>query len=74
MTTNSSPKFHLRFKRNFDMRRLTWSRHDSTIAPFCSICFAHMTDDDVHLMMWNDAGDCVQFCDKCAEKYFEAVK
>jgi len=49
-------------------RRLAWSRPDSAIAPFCSVCQAHIAEDDVPLMMWDGAGACVQFCDECAQE------
>jgi hypothetical protein len=64
----------LRFKSGFDHRKLTWSRPDSRIVPFCSNCFRHIPDDDVPLMMWDDKGACVQFCDDCAGKCLEVVK
>jgi hypothetical protein len=64
----------LRFKRDYDSRKLTWSRPDSSIAPFCSNCSTHIPEDTVPLMMWNSKGACVQFCDECVEKCFEAVK
>ena len=47
-------------------QRLVWSKPDSSIAPFCSVCQQHIPDDEVPMMMWNDAGACVQFCDGCA--------
>lgn len=50
---------------------LTWSRPDSVIAPFCSVCFKHIPDDDVQMMMWDKQGACVQFCDDCVENIFE---
>jgi hypothetical protein len=51
-------------------RKLVWSAPDSKIAPFCSVCQAHIPDDDVPLMMWNDQGACVQFCDDCSATAF----
>ena len=61
----------IRFKRTFDSSKLTWSRPDSKIVPFCSNCFKHIPDDDVPLMMWNAEGGCVQFCDECVKKCIE---
>jgi hypothetical protein len=61
----------LRFKREFDLGRLTWSRPDSHIVPFCSVCFTHLPDDEAPLMMWNDDGACAQLCDKCVEDCLE---
>jgi hypothetical protein len=48
-------------------RRLAWSRPDSSIAPFCSVCQKHIPDDAVPLRMWNDEGWTVHFCDDCAQ-------
>jgi hypothetical protein len=64
----------LRFKPDFDVGKLTWSRPDSCIAPFCSNCFKHIPDDTVPLRMWKDNGATVHFCDECAETIFEVVK
>jgi hypothetical protein len=63
----------LRFKRDFNFERLTWSRPDSHIIPFCSICFRHMPEEKVPMMMWNDEGACVQLCDECIERWIESV-
>jgi hypothetical protein len=52
-------------------RRLVWSRPDSTIAPFCSVCQAHIPDDEGPLMMWDSEGACVQFCERCTGAAFE---
>lgn len=46
--------------------RLVWSRANSRITPFCSLCQRHIADDDVPLMIWNRAGDMAQLCDDCA--------
>ena len=46
--------------------RLVWSRPDSSIAPFCSLCQSHIPDDAVPLMFWDSDGACAQLCDKCA--------
>jgi len=62
------------FKPDFDYRKLTWSRPDSSIAPFCSVCFKHIPDDAVPWMMRDEKGACTQFCDDCAGKCLEVVK
>jgi hypothetical protein len=62
----------LRFKPGFNIKRLVWSRPDSKIAPFCSVCFRHVPSGDVPLMMWDSKGACVQFCEECTEKHLEA--
>ncbi len=51
-------------------KKLVWSRYDSRITPFCSVCQAHIPEDAGPLMMWNDRGDCVQFCEKCCDNAF----
>jgi hypothetical protein len=61
---------HLRLKPGI-AAKLTWSRPDSRIAPFCSHCFRHIPDDSIPLMVWDHKGACVQFCDDCVEKCFE---
>lgn len=61
----------LRFKPSFNLHRLIWSRPDSRIAPFCSICSQHIPDDAVPLKMWKADGSCVQLCDHCVELYLE---
>lgn len=60
----------LKFKPGI-AERLTWSRPDSHIIPFCSLCFQHIPEDSVPLMVWNREGACVQFCDDCVETNFE---
>jgi hypothetical protein len=47
------------------LTKLTWSRPDSRIAPFCSNCLRHIPEDTVPLMMWDSKGACVQLCDEC---------
>lgn len=54
--------------------KLVWSAPDSVIAPFCSLCQGHISNDDVPLKMWNRAGACVQLCDCCAGDAFEVVR
>jgi hypothetical protein len=48
--------------------RLDWSRPDSFIVPFCSLCQAHLPRDVVPLKMCNSEGACVQLCDDCSER------
>lgn len=51
--------------------KLVWSRPDSRITPFCSMCQAHISGDAVQMLMWSSEGACVQFCDACSETCFE---
>jgi hypothetical protein len=53
--------------------RLVWSQPDSRIAPFCSICQAHIPAEAAPLMMWDSEGACVQFCDACVNECFECT-
>jgi hypothetical protein len=50
--------------------RLVWSRPDSLIAPFCSLCQAHIPKDVFPLKMGNSEGACVQLCDDCGRRAF----
>ena len=55
--------------------RLVWSHADSVIAPFCSLCQAHIDDEALPpLMLWNEAGDCAQLCDPCGNDAFEVMR
>jgi hypothetical protein len=49
---------------------LVWSGPDSLIAPFCSLCQAHIPRDAAPLKMWNSEGACVQLCDDCSKRAF----
>jgi hypothetical protein len=72
-TDTTDLKMRFQFKTDFDYRKLTWSRPDSSIAPFCSVCCKHIPDDDVPLMIWDDKGSCVQFCDECTGQCLEVA-
>ncbi len=58
----------LAFHKDFDSRLLAWGRPDSPRRALCSVC--HGALPEVPLMLWNDDGACVQFCDGCIEKVF----
>jgi hypothetical protein len=71
---NYTGKDAVRFKLKDGIApRLVWSQPDSAIAPFCSACQAHIAADEVPLMMWNAAGACVQFCQRCAAQAVEVM-
>jgi hypothetical protein len=59
----------LKFRDGFDWRRVAWGRPDSPPRPFCGYCHAHISDDDVPLMLWKPDGSGVQLCDECVEKW-----
>jgi hypothetical protein len=67
-------KMRFQFKPDFDYRKITWSRPDSRIVPFCSVCFKHIPADDTPLMMWDDKGACIQLCYYCVGKCLEVVE
>lgn len=48
--------------------RLVWSRPDSTITPFCSLCRHFIPADEVPVTVWDDEGACVHFCDDCQDQ------
>jgi hypothetical protein len=57
-------------KPGFNWQRVAWGRPDSPQRALCSYCHGKIDDDDVPLMLWNDAGYCAQFCDACIEKWW----
>ena len=57
----------LKFKDGFDWRRLTWGHPDSVPTEICSYC--HGALPEVPLMLWNEQGACIQFCDGCVEQW-----
>lgn len=61
----------LRFRDGFDWRRVTWGRPDSIPTAICSYC--HGALPEVPLMLWNEQGACIQFCDACVEQWVEAT-
>jgi hypothetical protein len=54
--------------------RLVWSAPDSRIAPFCSLCQAHIPDDVIPLRMWSPEGWTVHFCERCEAEAVEVIK
>lgn len=57
----------LKFKDDFDWRRVTWGRPDSISTAICSYC--HGALPEVPLMLWNAQGACIQLCDACVEQW-----
>jgi len=62
----------LRFKRDFDIGRLSWGRPDSPVRALCSLCHGKL--DEIPLMMWDEKGYCIQLCEDCIDKAMELVK
>jgi hypothetical protein len=60
----------LKPRPDFDWNKLTWGRPDSPPSVLCSHCSAVIPTDAVPLMLWNDAGWAVRFCEKCMEKWW----
>ena len=59
----------MRFRDGFDWRRVTWGRPDSVPTAICSYC--HGALPKVPLMLWNEQGGAIQFCDACVEQWLE---
>jgi hypothetical protein len=59
VATSLKPKVAL------DWGKLTWGRPDSPPSVLCSYCSAVIPEDSVPLILWNDEGWSVRFCDKC---------
>lgn len=54
-------------KPGFDWSRLTWGRPDSPPSALCSYCSAVIPENSVPLIMTDDSGYTVRFCDACME-------
>jgi hypothetical protein len=57
----------LRFRDGFDWKRVAWGRPDSPVRDLCAYCHGKLPE--VPLMLWNDEGYCISFCDDCVEKW-----
>lgn len=57
----------LRFKPEFNWRRVAWGRPDSPQRPLCSYC--HGALPEVPLMLFREDGACVSFCDECLGRW-----
>jgi hypothetical protein len=55
-------------KRPIDWSTLTWGRPDSPPSVLCSYCSASIPEESVPLILSNDEGWTVRFCDKCMEE------
>jgi hypothetical protein len=60
----------MKLKFREDMPPLSWGRPDSPRRALCSVCHAALPE--VPLMMWDEEGACVQFCDDCVERWITA--
>lgn len=60
----------LKPKEGFDWAKLTWGRPDSVPTVLCSYCSASIPEDDVPLILSNEDGWTVRFCDACMEKWW----
>ena len=54
----------------FDWTKLTWGRPDSPPSVLCSYCSAVIPEDSVPLILSNDEGWTVRFCEKCQETFW----
>ena len=52
-------------RAGFDWRRVNWGRPDSVPSPLCSYCSAVIREDEVPLIMWNQASYAARFCETC---------
>jgi hypothetical protein len=53
-------------------RRMVWSRPDSRIVPFCSLCQKHIASDTVPLQLWDSKGASAYLCDDCVPQALES--
>lgn len=57
-------------KPDFDWKKLTWGRPSSPPTVLCSYCSAALSDQGVPLILSNQAGWTVRFCDKCMQDWW----
>lgn len=50
----------------FNWSQVSWGGPDEPPAECCSYCDAPIGEDDVPLILYNDAGWCARFCNACA--------
>ena len=55
---------------DFDWTKLTWGRPDSIPTVLCSYCSASLNEDDVPLILFNDEGWTVRFCEQCMKRWW----
>lgn len=57
----------LKFKPDFDWRRVTWGRPDSVPTAICSYCHGGLPE--APLMLWREDGSAAAFCDNCVDQW-----
>lgn len=57
------------FKAGFDWARVTWGRPDSVPSALCSYCSTVIPDDEVPLIVWNQASYTARFCEACMVRW-----
>ena len=60
----------LRPSADFDWSAVSWGGPDEPAAEACSYCDAEIPEEDVPLILWNDAGWCARFCDACQRRWW----
>ena len=59
MPTTISPR------PGFDWAKVKWGGPDQVRTEHCSYCGDELDEDSVPLILWNEAGWCAEFCDRC---------
>jgi hypothetical protein len=49
----------------FDWAKVKWGGPKDPRAEHCSYCGGKLDEDSVPLILWNEAGGCAEFCDRC---------
>lgn len=63
-------------KPGFDWSKVTWSAPDGCVPVTCCYCGANVDFDDdlddhaVPLMLWQESGACIKFCDDCMREWW----
>lgn len=57
----------------FNWAQVSWGGPKQRRTEVCSYCDQPLGEEDIPLMLWNEAGWCAEFCEVCQEKYWGAI-
>jgi hypothetical protein len=60
----------LRPNAGFQWMAVSWGGPDELVSDYCSYCDALIPDEDVPLIIWNEAGWMARFCDACQRRWW----
>jgi hypothetical protein len=56
--------------RDFDWLAVSWGGPDEVVTGECSYCDAPLGEEEMPLILWNDAGWAARFCTVCQQRYW----